>query len=150
MKTLSLSAPSRHGEIINSTPTRSHRTKRASSFALLSAFTVFLASGCGREAAPPVPIAVEEAPGKLAEAVSQEQNPEVKKLLDEAADVMRRKDYGQGLLLLQALSGRSDLTPEHRDLVSRLLLAANKALTDQASSGDQRAQEILQFRRATK
>jgi hypothetical protein len=113
------------------------------------------AAACSKSATtPPPPIAVEETPAKLEEAFKQNpaqpSNNDVQILLDDAVASLKAHDYGKALFALQALLGRSDLTAEQRDTASRSMLAANKALADQASSGDRRAQEVLQLRRATK
>lgn len=110
--------------------------------------------GCSKDAAPPPPIAVEQAPAKLEEAFKENKgkqvDPEVKRLMDESVAALNSKDYAKALFTLQSLLARSDLTPPQRDLASRSMLAVNKALDEQASNGDKKAQEVLQFRRATK
>lgn len=119
------------------------RTNSALCLALL------LAAGCSQEAGPPKPIAVEQTPASLEEAFKGAK-PEVKKLADDAVAALGAKDYTKAVFALQSLSARSDLTPPQRDVASRSLLAVNKALAEQANSGDQNAQQTLQFRRATK
>ena len=108
-----------------------------------------LAGGCSGEVAPPKPIAVEQAPSTLGEAFKTAK-PEAKKLADDAVAALGAKDYTKALFALQSLSSRSDLTPEQRDIASRSMLAVNKALAEQANSGDQQAQQTLQFQRSTK
>lgn len=119
------------------------RTSSALCLALL------LVCGCSQEAAPPKAIAVEQAPASLGE-IFKGARPEVKTLVDDAVGALRTKDYTKALLALQSLSARSDLTPPQRDMASRSMLAVNQALAEQASSGDQKAQQVLQFQRTTK
>jgi hypothetical protein len=111
--------------------------------------------GCSRkQEAPPPAIAVEQTPAKLEEVFKQDKaaalNAEVQNLLDDSLASLRARDYGKAVFALQSLLGRSDLSPQQRETASSALLAANKALADQASNGDKRAQELLRVRRATK
>ena len=117
--------------------------------ATIVVFAVVLGMGCGKEAAPPKPISVEQAPASLAE-VFKGATPEAKKLVDDAVAALGAKDYTKALFALQSLSARSDLTTPQRDLASRSMLAVNQALAEQAGSGDQKAQQTLQFQRSTK
>ncbi|MBI4663707.1 MAG: hypothetical protein HY735_33315 [Verrucomicrobia bacterium] len=106
-------------------------------------------AGCTKEAAPPQPIAVEQAPTSLAETF-KDAAPELKTLVTDAIGAFGAKDYPKALFALQTLSARSDLTPEQRDLATRSMLTVNQTLAEQASSGDQKAQQVLQFQRTTK
>jgi len=110
---------------------------------------VVLICGCSREAAPPKPLAIDQAPASLQE-VFKGASPESKKLVDDAVAALGGKDFAKALFALQSLSGRSDLTASQRDIASRSMLAVNQALADQASSGDQSAQQVLQFQRSNK
>lgn len=110
---------------------------------------LLLAFGCSKEVAPPKPITVEQAHTSLEE-VFKGAGPEVKKLVEDAVGALAAKDYAKALFALQALGARSDLTPPQRDLASRSMLAVNQALAEQASTGDQKAQQVLQFQRTTK
>lgn len=116
---------------------------------LASLLAILLYAGCTKEAAPPKPITVEQAPTSLEE-VFKGASPEAKKLVDDVVGALTAKNYAKALFSLQSLSSRSDLNPQQRDLASRSMLAVNKALDEQASSGDQNAQQALQIRRATK
>ena len=108
-----------------------------------------LAAGCTKEIAPPKPIALEQAPSSLQEAFKGA-NSDLKSLVDAAVGSLGTKDYTKALFALQTLSARSDLTPQQRDLTTRSTLAVNQALADQANSGDQQAQQVLQFQRSNK
>ena len=116
---------------------------------LFSTFAILLSSGCSKKVEPPKPLAVEQAPTSLDEAFKNAKA-EAKALAVEATAALQAKDYAKALLALQSLSGRSDLTAVQRDLASRAMLAVNKALSEQASTGDQKAQQVLQIRRMTK
>jgi len=115
-------------------------------------------SGCSKQAEPPKPIAIEQAPASLEEAFQQpkeaasevKQDSHVKALVNDAVQALRSQDYAKALFALQTLSGRSDLTQAQRDFVTRALLSVHQVLEERASSGDQRAQEALDLRRRTK
>ncbi len=108
-----------------------------------------LSVGCGKDSTPPKALAIEQTPASLDE-VFKTASLEARKLVSEAVAALGSKDYTRALFALQSLSIRSDLTPQQRDIASRSMLAANKALAEQAESGDQKAQQALQFQRATK
>jgi hypothetical protein len=111
--------------------------------------TFLLAGGCSQQPAPPKPISVDQAPTSLAEAFKTA-NPQAKELANDATSAMTSKDFPKALFALQSLSGRSDLTPDQRDLAARSLLAVNQALQEQAGNGDQQAQQALQMQRIIK
>jgi hypothetical protein len=116
---------------------------------LVFGLSLVLAVGCSKTEAPPKAIAVEQAPTSLEEAFKGAK-PEAKQLADEAVAALGSKDYTKALFALQSLAGRSDLTPQQRDMASRSMLAVNKALAEQAGSGDEKAQQTLQLQRSTK
>jgi hypothetical protein len=118
-----------------------------------------LICGCSKEAPPPKPLAVEEAPASLEEVFKESpksaspqvtQNPLVRQLVDEARSALSSKDYAKALFALQSLSGRSDLTDAQRDFVTRAMFSVQQALEQAASTGDQRAQQALDLKRALK
>lgn len=110
---------------------------------------LLLAGGCSKQPAPPKPLAVEQAPTSLEEAFKNAKA-EAKALASDATAALQAKDYAKALMALESLSSRSDLTSAQRDMASRSMLAVNKALSEQASTGDQKAQQVLQIRRMTK
>ncbi|MBI2950090.1 MAG: hypothetical protein HYY23_20850 [Verrucomicrobia bacterium] len=118
-------------------------------YLFLLGLAFLLVGGCTKEATPPKPIAIEQAPTSLQE-VFKGAGAEAKQLVDDAVAALGAKDFGKALFALQSLSGRSDLTAPQRDMASRSLLAVNQALAEQAGSGDQSAQQVLQFQRSTK
>lgn len=109
---------------------------------------IFL-NACSQQDAAPKPVAIESAPTSFAEAFKNAK-PEAKQLATEATAALESKDYARALLALQSLAGRSDLTDSQRDMASRSMLSVNQALTEQAASGNQQAQQVLQLRRTTK
>ena len=118
-----------------------------------------LSCGCTKEAPPPKPLAIEEAPASLEEAfkapakgvTSQaNQDSEVRALVNDARAALSAKDYAKALFALQSLSVRSDLTDAQRDFATRAMLSVHQALAQAASSGDQKAQQALDVRRATR
>ena len=117
---------------------------------------LLLAAGCNKPTQPPAPIAVEQAPASLEETFKEgtsqaaKQDPEVKQLVSDASGAIQARNYPKALFALQSLSGRSDLTYQQRDFVTRSMLAVHKALEEQANSGDAAAQQALEFRRRTK
>lgn len=119
-------------------------------------FCVFvLVAGCRKEETPPQPLAVDQAPAGLKGAFAAKNDqptidPQIKSLVDDAVIELTAKNYGRAIFILQSLSGRSDLTSEQRDFVTRSMLSANKALEEQANSGNRSAQEALELRRRTK
>ncbi len=123
-------------------------------------FFVFLCAsfgvtGCRKEETPPAPLAVEQAPATLEGAFKPKADepkidPQIRSLVDDAVIALTSKNYGRALFILQSLSGRSDLTAEQREFVTRSMLSANKALEEQANNGNVAAQEALELRRRTK
>lgn len=108
-------------------------------------------AGCNKVATPPEPIAVEDTPASLEKLkAGPATSPEAQALLHDAIASLNAKDYPKSLFLLQALSGRPDLTPEHQSLVARSLLSVNKALAAQAEAGNAQAQAAMQHYRSTK
>jgi hypothetical protein len=110
---------------------------------------LILVGGCSKEATPPKPLAIDQAPASLQETFKGAGS-ESKKLVDDAVAALGAKDFAKALFALQSLSGRSDLTAPQRDVASRSMLAVNQALSEQASTGDQSAQQALQFQRSNK
>ena len=113
------------------------------------------AAGCHKEETPPQPLAVEQAPASLEGAFKAKDDqpkidPKIKSMVDDAVIALTAKNYGQAIFILQSLSGRSDLTSEQRDFVTRSMLSANKALEEQANNGNVAAQEALELRHRTK
>lgn len=125
------------------------KLKLAWNASLIVGVVWLLAVGCSKEVAPPKPIALEQAPSSLQEAFKGA-NSDLKRLVDAAVGSLGTKDYTKALFALQTLAARSDLTPQQRQLAARSTLAVNQALSDQANSGDQQAQQVLQFQRTTK
>lgn len=110
-----------------------------------------VAIGCNQQVVPPPAIAVEDTSAALQQVQPAAQSsPEVQALLHDAIAKLNAKDYANSLFLLQALSGRSDLSPEHQSIVARSLLAVNKALSEQAAAGNAQAQAAMQHYRANK
>lgn len=114
-----------------------------------------IAAGCGKEQTPPQPLAVEQAPASLEGAFKAKDDqpkidPQIKSMADDAVIALTSKNYARAMFILQSLSGRSDLTSEQRDFVTRSMLSANKALEEQANNGNVAAQEALELRRRTK
>jgi hypothetical protein len=70
--------------------------------------------------------------------------------VSEARAALASKDYAKALFTLESLSVRSDLTGVQRDFVTRAMLSVHQALEQAALSGDQRAQQALEVRRALK
>ncbi len=122
---------------------------RAFPFCLALAVSIIW-GGCGaKPTPPPKPLAIEEAPKSLADTFKKA-SAQAKQLADDATGALGAKDYAKALLALQSLQGRSDLTPEQRDMATRAMLAVSKALEEQAGSGNQEAQKVLDFRRSSK
>ena len=118
-----------------------------------------LVSGCSKEAPPPKPLAVEEAPASLEQvfkepaksaAAAPAPDSQVRQLVNEAREALSSKDYAKALFALQTLSGRSDLTDSQRDFVTRAMLSTHQVLEQAAGGGDRSAQQALEMRRATK
>lgn len=127
--------------------------------AVNSSLVGILICGCSKEAPPPKPLAVEEAPASLEEVFKElpkqastqaAQDSQVKQLVSDARAALSAKDYAKAIFALQALSGRSDLTDAQRDFATRAMLSVHQALEQAASAGDLRAQQALELRRATK
>ena len=124
--------------------------------AVILATTVFW-QACDKPAEPPKAVAIEKAPEGLKEAFKetpkQTRSPEnaaVKQQVNEASAALQTQDYSRALVLLESLSGRSDLTRDQREFVTSSMMAAHKALSTAASSGNADAAKALEFRRATK
>ena len=129
-------------------------------FKLLVPIPLIWASGCGDKEAPPAkPIAIEQAPASLDEVFKEPakasptqrgQDSQVRELVADARASLTSRDYSKALFALQSLSTRSDLTDSQRDFVTRAMFSVHQALEEQAGRGDQKAQEALDLRRATK
>jgi PBP1b-binding outer membrane lipoprotein LpoB len=112
---------------------------------------LLVAVGCSKEVPAPEAIAVEDASAALQQAPTTPQSsPEVQAMLSDAIAKLNARDYSNALFILQALSGRADLTPEQQSVVSRSMLAVNKALSEQAAAGNAQAQQAMQIYRANK
>lgn len=116
-----------------------------------------LACGCSKQPAPPAPVSAEEAPQTLQQVFKPEatpgkktQDPEVRRLVNEAAEYLQARDYGRAIFSLQALSMRSDLTAEQRDYATRAMATAQQQLEQAAAAGNAQAREALDYRRRTK
>lgn len=118
-----------------------------------------LLCGCSKEVPPPKPLAVEEAPASLEEVFKEpaataptqpRQDSQVRQLVSDARAALTSKDYARALFALENLSVRSDLTDAQRDFVTRAMLSVHQVLEQAANSGDQRARQALELRRATK
>jgi len=113
-------------------------------------------SGCSdKPAEPPTPVAVEAAPTALKEAFKETDKKAagteaIKQMVDDATMALQSKNYSKAIMILEALSGRSDLTGEQRYFATRSMMAAHKALSEQAASGNMDAAKALEMRRATK
>jgi hypothetical protein len=121
---------------------------------VLCCVSVFSTS-CHKEETPPQPLAVEQAPATLESAFKPKDDgpkidPRVQSMVDDAVIALTAKNYAKAIFILQSLSGRSDLTADQRDFVTRSMLSANKALEEQANSGNVAAQEAIELRRRTK
>ena len=117
--------------------------------------STLLISGCSKNPTPPPPLAIDQATESFESVFKPSKpggqlSPDLKQLVDEASGALKSKNFTTALFALQSLSSRSDLTPAQRDFVTRSMLAAQKALEEQASTGDQKAQQALELRRATK
>jgi len=129
---------------------------RIQALAILVAACGF-SSGCKKEPAPPAPVSAEEAPATLQQVFEQKpgdskkpQDPEVRRLVDVASEALRNRDYSRAMFTLETLSGRSDLTGDQRDYVTRAMLTARQMLEQVAAGGNQQARDALEFRRRTK
>lgn len=114
-------------------------------------------AGCQKDPEPPKPVAVDKAPEVLQEAFKEtpetKKNPEsaaIRQMVNDATAALQAQNYPQAMVILETLSARSDLTREQRDFVTRSMMAAHKALSEAAASGNAAAAQALQIRRATK
>ena len=122
----------------------------------LSLGTVLLLTACSEKTAePPKPVAVEQAPTGLKDNFKEAAGEgagaqQIRSMVDDATIALQGKEYAKAISILEALSGRSDLTPAQRDYVTRTMMSAHKALTEAAAGGSLDAARALEQRRANK
>jgi len=115
--------------------------------ALLS--VVALDSGCDKSSAPPAPIAVGDLGAALDKAFAKATG-EIKTLADQVSSELKTPDYPKAYIDMQALTGKTGLTKDQVDIVTRGLLCLNETLQAAQSSGDQKAAEMLRVHQMTK
>ena len=103
--------------------------------------------GCGKKA----PEAIDpNAAAQKVEGSFEQASPEVKTMVDNALEAMANNNLPRAHVLLQTLVGRTDLTPDQRDVITSSLLGVGEKLRESAASGDEKAQEFQRMHQSSK
>jgi hypothetical protein len=104
--------------------------------------------GCGDKPAPE-PISAAEVPKTLDSAFSSA-SPEARDAAKAAAEALQKDEQSMALEALEALSRKTDLTPEQRDAAAKAAISVRAGIVDAAAKGDAAAQAYLEEQRARK
>lgn len=104
--------------------------------------------GCGEKPAPE-PIATTEVPKTLDTAFSGA-SAEAKAAAKAATEALQKDEQSMALEALEALSRKTDLTPEQRDAAAKAALSVRAGILDAANKGDAAAKAYLDEQRARK
>lgn len=107
-----------------------------------------LLTGCGDKPAPE-PISTAEVPKTLDSAFNSA-SPEAKAAAAAAREALQKDEQSLALEALEALSRKSDLTPEQRDAAGKAALSVRAGILDAANKGDAAAKAFLEEQRARK
>ncbi len=116
---------------------------------LTAVFASALLAGCGRNPEPPAAISTDEITGSAA-SVFNAADAEIRELMTEAVAAIQQQDLPVAWEKLQILSGRADLSPEQQEFVAQSIAAVGAEMDRAALSGNQAAQQALEFHRANK
>lgn len=107
-----------------------------------------LLPGCGDKPAPE-PISAAEVPKTLDTAFSGA-SAEAKAAAKAATEALQKDEQSMALEALEALSRKTDLTPEQRDAAAKAALSVRAGILDAANKGDAAAKAYLDEQRARK
>jgi len=119
---------------------------QALAFTLLCAG--LLLAGCGDKPVPE-PIAKADVPKTLDTAFNGA-NPEARAAAKAASDALQKDEQSMALEALEALSRKTDLTPEQREAAAKAALSVRAGILDAANKGDAAAKAYLDEQRARK
>ncbi len=113
------------------------------------AVTLLLGSaGCSRSRAPEA-IAADDLPAE-SQNVFDRASGAVKRLADQAQAALAARDWTGAWHAFQALSERSDLTPEQRQFVASAVMTVGEEMQKAIAEGDARAEAARQMHRQSK
>jgi hypothetical protein len=118
-------------------------------FGITAGICLILTLGCRKEAAPPSPVQIEQAPPMI-EKVFEKAPTELLQDAGEVATALRNSDDAGALFELQSLSAKATLTAEQRNAVTRSMMAVHERLRTAAAKGDKKAEAAVEHYQATK
>lgn len=121
---------------------------RPQAIALTLLCAALLLPGCGDKPAPE-PISAAEVPKTLDTAFSGA-SAEAKAAAKAASDALQKDEQSMALEALEALSRKTDLTPEQREAAAKAALSVRAGILDAANKGDAAAKAYLDEQRARK
>lgn len=124
----------------------SHSLRTLLAAATLAAAATF--TGC-KEQEPPPPPAISDVPKNLDGAFATA-NPESRAAVKSAMDALKNDEQANAIEALEALTKRSDLTPEQRQAAAVSALAVRQQIMEAANKGDEAAKAFLEQQRARK
>lgn len=113
-----------------------------------SCLALALLAGC-REQPAPEPISAAEVPKTLDTAFSGA-SAEAKAAAKAAAEALQKDEQSMALEALEALSRKTDLTPEQREAAAKAANSVRAGIVEAANKGDAAAQAFLEEQRARK
>ena len=107
------------------------------------------ATGCGREGAPPAPVAAGQIPAELRRVFDQAR-PELKDAAGRISAALEAKDYAAAYQEAQELCALPEETPEQRTAGARVLLGVTVLAQTAAAQGDAQAAAALKLHRTSR
>lgn len=108
-----------------------------------------VAAGCGEGNKPPTAISLDQIPVQFGKAFASAKG-DSKDLSAQVVNAVQAKDFSKALVVLDALTQRSDLSKIQSRAVGGAAITVTAALREAESKGDRRAAETLEIRRRTK
>lgn len=121
----------------------------ASVSTLALAVLALTAAGCGRDAKLPEAISTQQVAAGVPEAFKGAK-PEVQTLVSEIVDAIGKQDYPAAWDKLQTLNARPGLTDAQKEFVASSIASVGAEVNKAEESGNEAAQQALQFHRANK
>lgn len=106
-------------------------------------------SACEREAKQPEALTSEQITGSVPE-VFKGADAESRQLAADVVDAIGKQDYATAWAKLQDLNARPNLTDAQKEFVASSIASVGAEVNKAEESGDEAAQEALQFHRANK
>jgi hypothetical protein len=131
------------------TEMKSSRIQFIKTICLVTSTAIFGLAGCGKEAGPPPPLAVEQIPAEMQKAFNNSA-PEARDAMSRLVSALQNKDYPAAYQEIQTLCVLPGESKEQRALAARAQLTITGLLQTAQAQGDEKAADALRLRQTTR